>query len=138
MKKRIEFRWFSIYNFTMSANRIINTGKNALDGGSMNLSIKNRVLKILGQNNLPPGEIILFGSRARGNAHRLSDYDILVIIGQSIEPRKKIDIIEDIRSELADLFISSDIILKSREEVDYYKTKIGSVVREAFKEGVAL
>jgi len=35
--------------------------------------------------------------------------------------------------ELANRLIRSDIILKSQQEADYYKEKIGSVVRDAFK-----
>lgn len=35
-------------------------------------------------------------------------------------------------------FIPTDIIIKSEEAVGYYQNKIGSVVREALKEGIAI
>ncbi len=108
------------------------------DSESLNETIKAKISRILHQNSLTLEEIILFGSRARGDFDRHSDYDILVIVTEQVEMRDKIDIIEAIRTELAMLMISSDIILKSQTEVDYYKEKIGSVVREAFKEGVLL
>ncbi len=34
--------------------------------------------------------------------------------------------------------IDSDIIIKSKDEADYYKDKIGSMVKSALSEGVAL
>lgn len=36
------------------------------------------------------------------------------------------------------LHIPVDIIIKSEEEVNYYKDKIGSITREALKDGVIL
>ena len=39
---------------------------------------------------------------------------------------------------MKDKKIDADIIIKSKDEVEYYKDKIGSVVRSALKEGVPL
>ncbi len=100
--------------------------------------IKSKISLILGQRGIVFKDIILFGSRARGQFNRFSDYDILVIIDETLNMRDKINTIEAIRTELAELLISSDIILKSQQEAEFYKDKIGSVVREAFKEGVPL
>lgn len=105
---------------------------------SINVAIKNKISTALRQRRIAVKEIILFGSRARGDFDIHSDYDILIIIKEQVDPRKKIEIIELIRTELAALMISSDIVLKSIKEAEYYKNKIGSVVREAFKEGVPL
>ena len=105
-------------------------------GTPLNVAIKNKISTVLRQRGIAVKEIILFGSRARGDFDRHSDYDILVIIKEQIDTGKKIEITELIRTELAALMISSDIVLKSLKEAEYYKDKIGSVVREAFKEGV--
>ena len=43
-----------------------------------------------------------------------------------------------LRRALADEGIDADIIIKSHDEVEYYRDKIGSVVRMAVLEGVAL
>ena len=93
---------------------------------------------ILSQENLTLKEIILFGSRARGDFDPKSDYDILIIIKKTIPISEKIRISEIMNSYLVEHLIPSDIIIKSIDEVEYYKNKIGHVVREALKEGVVI
>ena len=83
-------------------------------------------------------EILLFGSRARGDFDRYSDYDILIVVKNPVEISEKIVISEEIRDKLSKIHIPIDIIIKSKDEVSYYKDKIGSVVREALKEGIHL
>jgi hypothetical protein len=36
------------------------------------------------------------------------------------------------------LHIPTDIIVKSEEEIAYYRDKIGSIVREALKKGISI
>ncbi len=122
----------------MAIKRQRKTGEKRIDAIPLNATIKSKISRVLRQKGIAFKEIILFGSRARGEFDKFSDYDILVIVKEQIETREKIDIIEAIRTDLAELLISSDIILKSQTEAEYYKEKIGSVVREAFKEGVPL
>ena len=81
---------------------------------------------------------ILFGSRARGDFVDGSDYDVLVITRSRLTIREKMNRSAALRRKLADEGIDADIILKSRDEVDYYRDKIGSVVRMAVQEGVVL
>jgi len=83
-------------------------------------------------------KIILFGSRARGDYSKRSDYDILVIMIDDITIKEKMELSSLLRKKLAKKGIDADIIIKSKEELDYYKDKIGTVVRSALKEGVAL
>lgn len=100
--------------------------------------IKKNIIGVLNKNNIKLERVIFFGSRAKGNYDKWSDYDILVIIANTLDMREKINISEKIRDELVKLRIASDIIVKSLDEVEYYKKKIGSVVREALKEGIAV
>ncbi len=88
--------------------------------------------------NLNYEKIILFGSRARGDFSEESDYDILIVLQDSISIREKMESSAKLRREIAKMGIDADIIIKSREEVEYYKNKIGSIVRNALREGVAL
>lgn len=83
-------------------------------------------------------KIILFGSRARGDFSKGSDYDILIIVERTLSIEEKMKLSTHLRKELAKKEIDADIILKSRAEVEYYKNKIGSVVRTALKEGVTV
>jgi len=83
-------------------------------------------------------KIILFGSRAKGEFSEVSDYDILIIVQKNLAIEEKMRLLVRLRKELAKKGIDADIIIKSKDEVEYYKDKIGSVVRTALKEGVAL
>ena len=83
-------------------------------------------------------KIILFGSRAKGGSSEASDYDILIIVQKGLAIEAKMRLSGRLRKELATKGIDADIIIKSNDEVDYYKDKIGSVVKTALKEGVAL
>ncbi len=80
--------------------------------------------------------VILFGSRARGDFSKKSDYDILLITKKIIPIKEKMKLAHIFRQKLAKIGIDSDIIIKSKEEVEYYKNKIGNVVRSALKEGI--
>jgi predicted nucleotidyltransferase len=61
-----------------------------------------------------PASIILFGSRARGEARPDSDYDILVVVDHCANRRKAA---VAIRSTLADLPASKDIVVATTAEV---------------------
>ena len=89
-------------------------------------------------NDIDAEEIILFGSRARKDHEKNSDYDILVITGRNIPAGRKISLYSKFRKRIAQKGIDADVLIKSREEVEYYRDKIGSVVKEALREGVAL
>ncbi|MFQ6120546.1 MAG: hypothetical protein ACE5KE_11775 [Methanosarcinales archaeon] len=56
----------------------------------------------------------------------------------NITIKEKMELSSLLRKKLAKKGIDTDIIIKSKEELDYYKDKIGTVVRSALKEGVAL
>jgi len=83
-------------------------------------------------------EIILFGSRARGDSLKKSDYDFMIIMKNNLIPREKIKLSSLLRKKLAKKGIDADLVIKSKDEIYDYKTKIGSVVREALKDGIAL
>jgi predicted nucleotidyltransferase len=83
-------------------------------------------------------EIILFGSRARGDYSEKSDYDILIVMKNNFTIREKMKLSSLLRKKLAKEEIDADIVIKSKEELNYYRTKIGSVVREVLKEGIRL
>jgi len=101
-------------------------------------SIRGIIAETLGESGISLSEVILFGSRARGDFNRFSDYDILIIIDRGLRQREKMILSEKIRDNLVKLHIPTDIIVKSEEEVSYYQDKIGSLVREALKEGVSV
>jgi len=83
-------------------------------------------------------DIILFGSRARGDHASTSDYDILLVTKENLSIREKMRLSTRLRRDFAKIGIDADIIIKSRSELDYYADKIGSVTRNALKEGMAI
>jgi predicted nucleotidyltransferase len=53
------------------------------------MSKKEQILKqIIGvvDNNAPDSEVYLYGSRARGNAKKLSDWDLLILLNNTTIP----------------------------------------------------
>lgn len=87
---------------------------------------------------LPGSRIILFGSRARGDFDSRSDYDLMVISKKELDFKEKRKYASDIRKQLARLGIPVDVLVKTETDVIYYEDKIGSVVRAAIKDGIAL
>ncbi|VUT26372.1 MAG: Nucleotidyltransferase domain protein [Candidatus Methanolliviera sp. GoM_oil] len=104
----------------------------------MKEKIKSQILMVLGEMGISVEKIILFGSRARGDFSRFSDYDILLIVNRTFTTKEKMVISERVRDSMVKLHIPTDIIIKSEEEIAYYRDKIGSIVREALKEGVSI
>jgi predicted nucleotidyltransferase len=59
--------------------------------------------------------IILFGSRARGDYQKGSDYDFLIAIDKDLARNEKINLTSKISLRLSD-YIASDIIIKSGKD----------------------
>ena len=87
---------------------------------------------------LPDAEIMLFGSRARSDAHPESDYDILIKIRDQITTREKIVLRTNIRKELLKQDIRSDILIQSIEEIERKKNLPGHIIRNLMKDAVIL
>ena len=82
--------------------------------------------------------IILFGSRARGEETKHSDYDVLVVVKGEMSADDKIDTAEENRNKLADLELDVDVLVKTGRDMEYFSDKIGSIVKAALEEGVVL
>lgn len=82
-----------------------------------------------------PTRIVLFGSRARGDAREFSDVDLLVVMNDV--PNKRESAIT-IMKLLSDLPVSKDIIVSSVDEVAIRQQIVGTIEYEAFLEGKVL
>lgn len=98
--------------------------------------IKEVILKTLEILGIGATQIILFGSRAKGNFNKYSDYDLLIVTEKTFSVREKMEIARKLRIALAEFAV--DIIIKSEDEVKVQKDLIGTIVREALKEGVPI
>jgi predicted nucleotidyltransferase len=81
-----------------------------------------------------PEKIILFGSRARGNAGPDSDVDLLVVM--NTESGRQSDI--EIRIALDAIGIPKDIIVITPDEFERRKNIVGSIAYPAHHEGRVL
>ena len=91
------------------------------------------------QSNLPGARVLLFGSRAKGDYDRFSDYDLLIITPVTLPDRKKIELSTLLNHAIVNaLRIPVDILINSEEEVREKKDLPGHVVRTAIREGVLL
>jgi predicted nucleotidyltransferase len=100
--------------------------------------IKAQILRIIDEMGISVKQIILFGSRARGDYKKSSDWDLLVIVNKDVDRKEKMEISHLIRRRLAELYIPCDVLIKSEREVEERKNVIGSVIKSALKEGVSL
>lgn len=88
---------------------------------------------------LPGARIVLFGSHARGEQNRHSDYDLLIITPETFTSQEKIHwssrlnraIVEAIKAPV-------DLLLNSDEEIREKKELPGHIIRSAIREGIAL
>lgn len=104
------------------------------NSSSIFVSIKTVVLSVL-----PDARVFLFGSRARGDFNRHSDYDVLVITKENIELRKKLNFRGEINKALVKVLRAPvDVLLNSEEEILLKKTLPGHVIKWALNEGVEL
>ena len=79
-----------------------------------------------------PESILVFGSRARGTAHRWSDVDILVVLPEVLDKRRAAI---DIRRPLGDLPTSKDVVVTTPEAIELRGHVVGSVLHAALREG---
>lgn len=80
-------------------------------------------------------KIILFGSRARGDQRQDSDFDLMIIIKNDLSREEKMKLFSLISNLLIKEGIDSDILIRSNNQIEYFKNKAGSVTNEAIREG---
>ena len=86
-----------------------------------------------------PELIILFGSRARGDSRGDSDLDLLIVDSRPFgRARSRRQEMARLWRLLASIQVAKDILLYSREEVEYWKDSLNNVVGRALREGRVL
>ena len=86
-----------------------------------------------------PEQIILFGSRARGDATAESDFDSIVVEAGPFGDRRSRHA-EEVRlyRALAGFDADADILVYCRDEVDYWRDSLNHVLGRALREGKVL
>ena len=96
--------------------------------------IKSTILQFL-----PGASVVLFGSRARGEAGKDSDVDLLIITDDFLDIRSRMDMEKKIRQELTTQYqLPFDIILQNTSVAAEKKKLLGHIVYYAMKEGILL
>ena len=86
-----------------------------------------------------PDQIILFGSRARGDARAGSDVDLVVVESEPFgrERSRRLEAARLYRT-LSGFLVSKDILVYSRDEVEYWRDSLNHVLARALREGRVL
>ena len=84
---------------------------------------------------LQPARIILFGSRARGDARAHSDLDLLLVLSGN---QSKGEARREASDELRGLPVAYDLIIATPEEIARRGNLVGSIYRPALREGIVL
>ena len=111
-------------------------------GGSGTMRVDDALLERMVQaivEAADPDQVILFGSHARGDAGANSDVDLVVVEAEPFGPGR------DRRAEAARLWrtlagfrVPKDILVYSRDEVDYWRDSLNNVLARALREGKVL
>jgi len=104
-----------------------------MNKAEINATLSNMVAKmrLVGA----PEKIILFGSRARGDAHVDSDIDLLIIEHSSLPRYKRA---ARYRKAVAGMFVAKDIVVWSPEEIEEWKDVPNAFVTTILREGKLL
>ena len=101
-------------------------------------ALLERMVRVI-VDEVDPEQVILFGSRARGDARTDSDVDLVIVEAAPFGPGR------NRRAEAARLWralsgfrVPKDILVFSRTEVDYWRDSLNHVLARALREGKVL
>jgi uncharacterized protein len=92
--------------------------------------IINRILQVI-----TPDKIILFGSRARGEASPDSDYDLMIVKEGVTNTRR---ICGEIYQKFYGMKVPVDVLITTPEKLEKYKNTIGYVYKQVVEEGIVV
>lgn len=90
-------------------------------------------------SEVDPERVILFGSRARGDAGAGSDVDLVVVEAEPFGPgRSRHDELVRLYHALADFRVAADVLVYSNADVAYWRDSLNHVLARALREGKTL
>ena len=107
-------------------------------GGSADTALLDRMVRTV-VDEVAPEQVILFGSRARGDAMAESDYDLIVVESEAFGEGRSRDA-EEARlcRALAGINASIDVLIYCQDEVDFWRGSLNHVLARALREGAVL
>lgn len=86
-----------------------------------------------------PEQVILFGSRGRGDAREDSDIDLIVIEAEPFGAgRSRHKEMARLYRALAGYRVAADVLVYSRDDVDYWRDSLNHVLARGLREGRVL
>lgn len=86
-----------------------------------------------------PEQVILFGSRARGDERESSDIDLIVVEAEPFSPeRSRHKELARLYHALAGFRVPADVLVYSHDDVDYWRDSLNHVLARALREGKVL
>lgn len=90
-------------------------------------------------DEVDPEQIILFGSRARGDQREDSDIDLVVVESEPFGPgRSRHQELVRLYHAITGSGVSTDVLVFSQEDVDYWRDSLNHVLARALREGKVL
>lgn len=83
-----------------------------------------------------PEQVILFGSRGRGDARDDSDVDLIVVEAEPFGPgRDRVKEMARLYRALAGFMVPTDILVYSTADVEYWRDSLNHVLARALRDG---
>ena len=90
-------------------------------------------------DEVDPEQVILFGSRARGEAREDSDVDLIVVEAEPFGPqRARHGEMVRLYHAVAQFPVAADLLVYSTEDVAYWRDSLNHVLARALREGTVL
>lgn len=90
-------------------------------------------------NEVDPEQVILFGSRGRGDDREDSDVDLVVVEAEPFGPRRsRHKELVRLYHVLAGFPVATDVLVYSNDEVEYWRDSLNYVLARALREGKVL
>lgn len=90
-------------------------------------------------DEVDPEQVILFGSRGRGDHRDDSDVDLIVVEAEPFGPeRSRREEMVRLYHTVAKFPVSTDLLVYSRGDVDYWRDSLNHVLARALREGTVL
>ena len=90
-------------------------------------------------DEVDPIQVILFGSRARGDEREDSDVDLIVVEAEPFGPgRSRRKEVVRLYHALAGIRVAADILVYSQEDVVFWRDSLNHVLARALRDGRVL
>ena len=98
----------------------------------------NRMVQAI-VDEVDPEQVILFGSRARGEEQEKSDIDLIVVEAEpfGLERSRHREMVR-LYHAVAGFRVPTDVLVYSHEDVDYWRDSLNHVLARALREGKVL